>query len=113
MYDTVLSRARRELSSGQSVILDGTWRDPSQRLRARAVATDTSSPIIELTCTTPLAEAASRIENRTSTTSDATPEIAEALADGSAGWIGAVPIDTSRPLTESVIEAHEICCLAI
>lgn len=113
VYDTVLSRARQHLSSGRSVILDATWRDSGQRLRARALATETNSPIVEFTCTTSLAEAAARIGNRTNTSSDATPEIAEALAGGSDRWHGAIPIDNSRPLAQSVIEAHEICCLAI
>jgi predicted kinase len=113
VYDAVLSRARLALAGGRSVILDGTWHDPSQRRCARAVAAETDSPIIEFACTTSLAEAAARIENRASTTSDATPDIAKAFAGGDGSWDGAVPIDTSRPITESLIEAHEICCLAI
>jgi predicted kinase len=114
VYDAVLSRARQHLTCGRTVILDGTWRDPGQRLRARALATETGSPIVEFSCTTTLAEAAARIANRPSTTtSDATPEIAEALAGVDETWRGAVSIDTSRPLDESLVEAHEVCCLAI
>ncbi|MGK2880783.1 MAG: AAA family ATPase [Mycobacterium sp.] len=115
VYDAVLGRARRYLFGGQSVILDGTWRDPRQRQLARELAVETDSPIIELACTTTLAEASARIENRSdTTTSDASPEIAAAFDDGGNGdWQGATPIDTSRPLAESLIEAHEVCCLAI
>lgn len=113
VYDAVLGSARQHLTCGRSVILDGTWRNPSQRLRARALATETGSPIVEFACRTTLAEATTRIASRPSaTTSDATPEIAEALADGDGTWSGAVSLDTSRPLTESLVEAHEICCLA-
>jgi aminoglycoside phosphotransferase family enzyme/predicted kinase len=113
VYDEVLRRARLHLSSGRSVIVDGTWRDPNQRLRARAVADETHSPIRELSCMTSLVEATRRIRGRRNTTSDATPEIAMALAEGAGTWHGAVPIDTGRPLTESLAEAHQVCCLAV
>jgi hypothetical protein len=113
VYDEVLRRARLHLSSGRSVILDGTWRNPNQRLRARTVADETHSPMKELSCMTSLVEATTRIRGRRNTTSDATPEIAMALAEGTGTWHGAVPIDTGRPLTESLAEAHQVCCLAI
>lgn len=113
VYDAVLRRARLHLSSGHSVILDGTWRDPNQRLRAREVANETDSPIMELACTIPLADAAARIRDRPTSTSDATPDIAADLGGGDGGWHGAFPIDTGRPLADSLAEAQEICCLAI
>jgi aminoglycoside phosphotransferase family enzyme/predicted kinase len=112
VYDAVLNRARRHLSSGRSVILDGTWRDPGQRARARELAKQTHSSTTELACTMPLLEATARIRSRRNTTSDATPEIATALTDEGT-WHGDVPIDTGRPLADSLAEAHEACCLAI
>jgi predicted kinase len=112
VYDAVLNRARLHLSSGRSMILDGTWRDPGQRARARELANETHSSITELACTMPLLEAAARIRNRRNTTSDATPEIATALTNEGI-WHGAVPIDTGRPLADSLAEAQEACCLAI
>ncbi len=97
VYDLMLRRAHMYLGGGQSVMLDGTWRDAQQRERARGLAAETVSPIVEVTCTAPLGEAAARIQRRSSTTSDATPEIAAALATHNDGWY----------------EAREICCPAI
>ena len=102
------------LGGGQSVILDGTWRDARQRERACELADETVSPIIEFTCSTPLDEASARIQNRsTTTTSDASPEIAAALATPDDRWYEGHPIDTRRPLPDSAAEAQEICCLAV
>ena len=81
VYDEVLRHGCLLLSSGSSVILDGTWRDPRQRERAREIASETSSPIVEFRCSLPLEQASARIEGRRKSTSDATPEIAAALAD--------------------------------
>ena len=89
VYDEVLRRAHLLLSSGTPVILDGTWRDTRQRERARKLADQTSSPMVELTCSVPLEKASARIESRRVTTSDATPQIAAELAehaDGSTRW---------------------------
>ena len=68
---------------------------------------------MEFSCALPLEEASARIEGRRSSTSDATPEIAVALAELDAGSEGTHRIDTSRPLAESVAEVQKICCLAI
>jgi predicted kinase len=113
VYDEVLRRARLSLSGGRSVILDGTWRDAHQRKRARDVANETASPIVEFTCSLPLGEASARIEGRVTSTSDATPEIAAALTEPDTESKGAHQIDTGRPLAESVAEAQQISCLAL
>jgi aminoglycoside phosphotransferase family enzyme len=49
---------------------------------------------------------------RRGSTSDATPEIAAALAELDKNPEGSYQIDTDRPLAESVAEAQQICCLA-
>ena len=113
VYDEVLRRARRSLSNGSSVILDGTWRDARQRERARSLGEQVATPIVEFTCSVPLKEASRRIQERSGTNSEATPHIAAALAKGSEKSSYAHSIDTSRPLTDSVAEAQRICCLAI
>ena len=113
VYDEVLRRAQLLLGSGSTVILDGTWRDARQRERARELADETSTPIVEFTCSVPLREASARIQGRTESASDATPEIAAAMAERSGGPFDGHPIDTSRPLADSVAEAQQICCLAI
>lgn len=111
VYDTVLARARTLLAHGESVILDGTWRDAGHRRAARACADEESAAYVELACSTTLSAAQARIGNRSSTTSDATPQIAADIT--APGWSGAHRIDTGRPLADSVAEAQQICCLAI
>jgi hypothetical protein len=64
-------------------------------------------------CTVSLEEATARIAGRGTTTSDATPQIASAIAHDDQTWAGAYHIDTGRPLGETVAEAQEVCCLAI
>ncbi len=113
VYDEVLRRAQLSLSTGTTVILDGTWRDPQERERARELAVQTSSPIVELACAVPLEKAAARIQDRRMTTSDATPQIAARLAERTDGSTDGHLIDTSQPLGDSVKEAEELCCLAI
>jgi uncharacterized protein len=107
VYDAVLRRARSHLSGGQSVILDGTWRDQHQRERARSLAGETNVPMVELTCFVPIEDASARIRNRTATKSDATPEIAAALSSSEEVWSEAYRIDTGQPLSDSVAEAEE------
>jgi uncharacterized protein len=113
VYDEMLRRAHLNLRSGRSVTLDGTWRDARQQERARELADETASPIVEFTCLVPLDEASARIRNRSATTSDATPQIAAALAEHNGASHAGHPINTGRPLAESIAEAEQICCLAI
>lgn len=113
VYDEVLRRARMLLDRGVSVILDGTWRDSLHCARVRRLAGQTDSPIVQLTCTAPLDQASERIENRAVTISDATPEIAVAMAEVTGASSDGHLIDTTRPLADSVAEARQLCCLAI
>lgn len=113
VYATMLRRARLLLAGGRSVILDGSWRDPQQRARAKAMACQESCPTVELVCAVPLEEAMARIASRGDTTSDATPQIASEIAHDGDSWAGAHHIDTGRPLGATVADAHELCCLAI
>ncbi|MGY4711697.1 bifunctional aminoglycoside phosphotransferase/ATP-binding protein [Mycolicibacterium sp. CBM1] len=114
VYDGVLRRAHLDLCEGRTVILDGTWREAGHRERARALAAESPAIVFEFACTAPLDATVARIRARTETTSQATPEIATALADrADDGWQGAHRIDTTRPLADSVALAQQICCLAI
>jgi predicted kinase len=112
VYEEVLRRAHQLLTTGTSVVLDGTWRDPVQRRRAQDVASNASAPIVEFVCTLPLAEAQARIVQRPMSSSDVTPEIAGALAACDTDPDSGHRIDTSRPLAESVAEVRQKCCLA-
>jgi len=113
VYDAVLRRAEVALAGGRSVILDGTWRDPCQRERARKLAEESASALVEFTCAVSLEDASARIRERAATTSDATPAIAAALADHDGAVRDGHLIETSRPLAESVAQAEEICQRAI
>ena len=112
VYEVVLRRARMGLSGGQSVILDGTWRDPQMRAEARRVASETHSAFVELMCTATVDTATDRIRTRRSGSSEVTPEIAAVLANEPAaqhtGWDTAHRMNTSRPLEDSARNAHDI-----
>ncbi|WP_099020479.1 bifunctional aminoglycoside phosphotransferase/ATP-binding protein [Mycolicibacterium palauense] len=121
VYKVVLRRAHSVLAAGRSVILDGTWRDPAERGRARELAESANARLLEMVCSAPLAEAKSRVGERTGSNSDATADIAEALhgADNSGEhggaedpWRGLARINTERPLADSVAEAQELCLSA-
>lgn len=105
VYETVLRRARIHLGEGQSVILDGTWQDPGLRAQARRMAAETHSRAVEIMCAVPVETTAGRIEQRAAGNSDATPDIAAALAARRDAWESAVRLDTSQPLKVSVAQA--------
>ena len=109
VYDELLRRAHDHLANGRSVILDATWRDPHRRHQARQLAAQTHSGTVELKCTTPVRTAVQRVGDRPAgSASDATPEIASALADDTWEWVEARTIRTSRPLTKSVDASEDL-----
>lgn len=113
VYDVALRRASLLLGGGQSVILDGTWRDPQTRAHAHRLASETHSAMVELICFATADMAASRIETRRAGNSEVTPEIAAALAAQDAGWDTAHQIDTSGTLEHLVSDAHNVWHRAI
>ena len=108
VYDVALRRASAYLANGQSVILDGTWRDAQLRADAHRLAALTHSAVVEVVCSAAVDMAADRIEARQPGNSDATPEIARALAARHNDWDTAHRMDTSRPLENSLQETHDI-----
>jgi aminoglycoside phosphotransferase family enzyme/predicted kinase len=108
VYEVALRRASLLLGGGQSVILDGTWRDPQMRAHAHRVASETHSAMVELMCSATGDTAAGRITTRRAGNSEVTPEIAAAMAAQDAGWDTAHRIDTSRALEDLVREAHDV-----
>lgn len=113
VYDVTLDRARELLGDGQSVILDGTWRDSHLRAHAHRVATETLSALVELMCVATNDVAAERITTRRRGNSDVTPEIAAAIAYRNTGWGTAYSVDTSQSLEHSVQAARDIWYRAI
>jgi aminoglycoside phosphotransferase family enzyme/predicted kinase len=107
-YDAMLSRAATALAHGESVVLDASWTDPEWRARARAVGGDTVADMVELECRAPAALAVERIRRRQiagGDPSDATPEIAAAMAAETAPWPTAVSIDTSQAIENTLAHA--------
>jgi len=113
VYEVALRRARLCLGNGQSVILDGTWRDPQIRAQANRAARQMHSTVMEIMCTATVDMAADRIRTRQPGSSDATPGIATTLAAQHNGWDTAHRIDTSRPFGHSLREAHDVWRRAI
>lgn len=108
VYQEMLHRASLALADGYSVVLDGTWRDPQLRGQAQRLAADKHAALIEIRCAIPLDVAAERIANRPKGNSDATPQIAAALAAHDFEWDSAHRIDTSQPLGQSAQVAQRL-----
>ncbi len=102
-YDELFRRARSALTFGESVILDASFADPPERARARELAFDTGSALIELECQAPEDIVARRIGARARSgadVSDADAAISHAMRAQAASepWPNAVVIDTSADL---------------
>ena len=109
VYDAVLRRAVLLLAGGQSVILDGTWHDPRQRANAHDVAAATHAAVSEIVCVASGSTAAERVRDRApDDISDATPDIARALATDVSQWPQACVMDTTRPIAETVRDAEAL-----
>ena len=96
-YRQMLSEAEGLLGLGESVVLDATWSDAGEREEARKVAASTSSLLDELQCTLPPEIAAERIRRRLRSghdPSEATPAVAEAMAERFAPWPEATEVST-------------------
>jgi predicted kinase len=96
-YAELVARARLLLEWGESVLLDATWHDARQREAAGAIASSTSSELVELRCDAPLTVREARVGRRArlgSDASDATVKIARELAGRADPWPTAIVIDT-------------------
>lgn len=81
--------------------------------RARRIAGETNSAVMELICSARVEMASERIETRAAGNSEATPEIATALASRQNAWDKAYRIETSQPLEVSVQKALDVWHRAI
>jgi aminoglycoside phosphotransferase family enzyme/predicted kinase len=103
-YATLCEQAARLVQRGESVVLDASWSQAEHREAARASAASCGAEVIELECVVDLATAKERIVRRLAspwTVSDATPAIADHMADRHDAWPEAVVIDTRHPLSQS------------
>ncbi len=97
-YRALLHRASVALGLGQTVVLDASWTSASWRHQARAIASRTHADLVELRCEAPAVVAVERILRRAAAgrqPSDATPEIAAAMAVAAAPWPEATTINTA------------------
>jgi predicted kinase len=108
VYHEVIRRARLSLTRGQSVILDGTWRNPHQRCLAHALAEHTASALLEIVCWTSVDAAVQRVGQRAASSSDATPHIARALAVHDDASDSRHRIDTSQAIDHCTDEAEKL-----
>lgn len=107
-YRTLLDRARGFLAAGRSVVLDASFGDSTWRTRARVVGNQEYADVSELRCAAPEGVAADRITRRRAAgvdPSEATVEVARAMAASAAPWPEAVRIGTDRPREEVVEQA--------
>jgi uncharacterized protein len=97
-YGELVRRAEIALGLGEVVVLDASWTDETWRLLARSAAERAHADLAELRCDAQPAVAAARLRARLTTggdPSDATPEVAAALAQAAAPWPTATTIDTT------------------
>lgn len=95
-YASMLDTAALELSMGRSVVLDATWHDPGQRARVEAAARDARAELVVLECVAPHEVIASRLDHRRDPVgSDATVDVANAMARRVTRWDRAVTLDTT------------------
>jgi predicted kinase len=100
-YRALVDRARTALELGESVILDASWSDRRHRDMAAEVARTTAGDLTELECVAPTEVAEARIRRRLAgghDPSDATPDVAAAMATRFDPWPGATAVDTAVAL---------------
>ena len=102
-YDTLVSRAGLLLARGSSVILDASFATSRWRTRAAALATESSSDLVELRCLLPADVAATRLIARGAIgddPSDADGAVAAAMASTFDDWPSAATVGTSPPIED-------------
>jgi len=105
LYAELLHRAGALLSRGESVVLDASWIGGAHRAAAARVASTCSADLVALECRAPAWVAANRIGSRGATSSDATAQIAAAMAAAADPWPDALGLDTTATLDEVVAAA--------
>jgi hypothetical protein len=107
-YRALLEHAEHLLRSGESVVLDGSWSRAEFRTLAHDLAATTASDLVEMQCIAPPSVTAARITERArrkTDPSEATPAVAERMAETFDFWPSAHAIDTSGSLSNAVTAA--------
>lgn len=109
VYAELLTRARRALEHGESVIVDATWGEPAWRRLAATLAEESASRLVALECVAAVDLSAARAGRRAATGTDASEadgSVARSLALARQPWPDAVPVDTSGEVVASVAIAR-------
>lgn len=110
-YRAMIEAAGRFLRSGESVVLDASWTRETWRREARRMARRSVAEVTEIECVAPADVARDRIVARLGRgetgpgVSDATPEVARAMAGHRDPWPEATTIDTGGPEADAVAAA--------
>lgn len=107
-YDELLTRARRLLELGESVIADASWLRARHRDAAAAVARETASELVQLRCDVASDIAVERMRRRLAEggdASDADALIAATMAASMDEWTESVEIPTEGPLDSALDRA--------
>lgn len=102
-YAEMLRRAEEVLSHGESVILDGSWSDPSWRAKAMDLAGRTYADFVPLECTATRDVATGRILERMRSRpgdSDAGVGTYDEMEASAVPWEEATELDTTRPVPD-------------
>jgi aminoglycoside phosphotransferase family enzyme/predicted kinase len=113
VYGELLHRAEKLLERGETVVLDATWSEETWREAARRTAARTSADLLSIHCVAPVPVARQRVAARLAAAgdpSDATPEVATALAERFAPWPEATLVDTSQAPEGVLDAARRITC---
>jgi aminoglycoside phosphotransferase family enzyme/predicted kinase len=111
VYDRLIAAAEVHLAAGDSVVLDASWIDADHRLQAQALAVRGWADLIEFRCVAPAAVTEQRIARRLregTDLSEATVDVARAMADVESAWPSATAIDTSRVPALALADALRI-----
>lgn len=100
-YDELLRRAGLVLAMGESVVLDATWWDRDERIRAEELAEKAAAELEVFECRLSPGEVARRISERVDI-SDADEDVARRLRAEMVPWAGSHRVDTSGPPRGSV-----------
>jgi len=111
VYAELLSRAALLLRSGRSVILDATWTRQCWRDAANELGQWAEADVVGLECEASRELATLRMNLRGTEgwdPSDASPTIAEAMAQVAEPWLDALPVDTSVLPEDSLTAVLEL-----
>lgn len=110
-YSALLGQARTHLELGCPVVLDASWSSSTRRDAAAVLAEQCSAELIQLRCEAPDTLAGQRIAARSrrgDDPSDATAEVARAMAAEFDPWPEAETLDTSGELSSTLKAAARV-----